>query len=315
MTPRTELKTVPEVETQHQDIEGKLVEYAFFMEKQGYAKETIRTNDGCLRALQRRNADLLNPESVKEVLAREKSWSQNRKRNVINAVTLFYKVHHITWEKPKVNVVRKIPFIPSEQEIDSLIAGCPTRVATFLQLLKETAMRSGEAIKLQWKDLDLTRRLITLNTPEKGSLPRQWSNISQKLVDMLNALPRNDLRAFGPSTMYSIKATFNRSRRRLAQKLQNPRLLEIHFHTLRHWKATMEYHKTKDLLHVMAFLGHKKSDNTLLYVQLDKSLFKDSDDQFTIKTAHNAKEAGQLGEVGFEPFDVIDGIHLYRKRK
>jgi hypothetical protein len=77
----------------------------------------------------------------------------------------------------------------------------------------------------------------------------------------------------------------------------------------------MEYHKTKDLLHVMAFLGHKKSDNTLLYVQLGKSLFKDSDDQFTIRTANNGKEAQQLGEIGFEPFDVIDGIHLYRKRK
>jgi len=78
LTPRTELKTVPEVETQHQDTKGKLVEYAFYMEKQGYAKETIRTNDGCLRALQRRNADLLNPESVKEVLAREKSEQKQK---------------------------------------------------------------------------------------------------------------------------------------------------------------------------------------------------------------------------------------------
>jgi hypothetical protein len=65
----------------------------------------------------------------------------------------------------------------------------------------------------------------------------------------------------------------------------------------------------------MAFLGHKKSDNTLLYVQLDEKLFKDSDDQFTIKTAQNADEALKLGEIGFEPFDVIDGMHLYRKRK
>ena len=39
------------------------------------------------------------------------------------------------------------------------------------------------------------------------------------------------------------------------------------------------------------------------------------DDQFTIKTARNAEEAARLGEVGFEPCDVIDGMHLYRKRK
>ena len=65
----------------------------------------------------------------------------------------------------------------------------------------------------------------------------------------------------------------------------------------------------------MAFLGHKKSDNTLLYVQLDEKLFKDQDDQFIVKTAHNAEEAAKLGEIGFKPLDVIDGMHLYRKRK
>ena len=77
-----------------------------------------------------------------------------------------------------------------------------------------------------------------------------------------------------------MKTTFLKAERRLASKLQNSRLTEVHFHTFRHWKATMEYRKTKDLLHTMAFLGHKKSDNTLLYVQLDQKLFKDTDDSF-----------------------------------
>ena len=43
------------------------------------------------------------------------------------------------------NVTRKFPFIPTEQEIDDLIAGTSNKVFTFLQLLKETAMRSGES--------------------------------------------------------------------------------------------------------------------------------------------------------------------------
>jgi hypothetical protein len=40
--------------------------------------------------------------------------------------------------------------IPSEQEVDALIAGTPKSVATMLQLLKESAMRSGEAIRVKW---------------------------------------------------------------------------------------------------------------------------------------------------------------------
>ena len=298
------------------DVKGKLFDYTWKMQKEGYSPATIRTNCGALRALLARKADLTDPESVKETLAREQKWSQNRRRNVITAYTLFLKFNSMTWEPPRCNVTRKIPFIPTEQEIDELIAGMPPTVATFLQLLKETAMRSGEAKKLKWTDVDFQRRIITLNEPEKGSLPRIFNNLTAKLLGMLNALQRTSPYVFGDCTINSLKATFGRARRRLAYKLQNPRLLEVHFHTLRHWKATMEYHYTKDILHVKEFLGHKEIDNTLVYIQLDKSLFQNlPDESFIIRAAHSLEEAIKLGEVGFEPFVVMDGVQLFRKRK
>jgi len=298
------------------DIKGKLVEFAWWMEKQAYVKETIRGYSSCLRALLHRNANILDPESVKEALAKEKKWSQNRRRNVINAYTLFLKVNGLTWEKPRCKVVRKIPFIPTEEELDCLISGTSKKVSTFLQLLKETAMRSGEAKRLLWTDIDFQRRTITLNQPEKNSLPRMW-NVSPQLISMLEALPRKSLRIFGDGPINSMKTTCLRARRRLAAKLQNPRLLRISFHTFRHWKATMEYHRTRDLLHVMAFLGHKKSDSTLLYVQLDEKLFRDHDDSFTVRVAHNVGEAVTLVEVGFEYVtgEYNDGGKMFRKRK
>jgi len=79
----------------------------------------------------------------------------------------------------------------------------------------------------------------------------------------------------------------------------------------------MEYHRTKDILHVMTFLGHKKIDNTLIYVQIDKKLFKDADDKFTVRVAHNVGEAVALIEAGFEYVtgDYTDGGKLFRKRK
>lgn len=78
----------------------------------------------------------------------------------------------------------------------------------------------------------------------------------------------------------------------------------------------MEYHNTRDLLHVMAFLGHKKSDNTLLYVQLDEKLFADKkDDQWIVKAVNDEKKAIELGEIGFEQYLIINGVQLVRKRK
>ncbi|MEM2593341.1 MAG: tyrosine-type recombinase/integrase [Candidatus Bathyarchaeia archaeon] len=58
----------------------------------------------------------------------------------------------------------------------------------------------------------------------------------------------------------------------MAHKLNNLRLKQIHFHTIRHWKATMEYAKTRDILHVMKVLGHKNIKNTLIYTHLVEGL-------------------------------------------
>jgi integrase len=283
------------------------------MHTQGYARESIRGYLSCVRPLWKRGANLYDPETVKDVIARQK-WSANRKRNVINAYSLFLKMEGLTWDKPKCRVTRKIPFIPTEEELDALIAGCGRKTATFLQLLKETAMRSGEAKRLCWTDLDFERQLITLNDPEKGSNPRVWK-VSAKLVGMLNALPKNRLRVFGTGPINSQKTTFYRARKRLAAKLQNPRLLRISFHTFRHWKATMLYHKTKDPYYVKEFLGHKSLKSTEIYITIERTIFEPTSDEFTVRVVDNPDALKALLEVGFEYVCEQDALVFLRKRK
>jgi len=219
------------------------------------------------------------------------------------------------WEKPRCRVERKIPFIPMEKEIDALIAGSNKKLATFLQVLKETAMRSGEAKSLLWSNIDFERRLIILNTPEKGSNPRIF-RITQELVDMLKALPKKSEYVFPNKSLNSLKATYMQTRKRLAHKLQNPRLLKISFHIIRHWKATMEYHKTRDILYVKNFLGHKKIENTEIYITLERTIFGDPYNQeFHAKVASTPEEIKALSEVGYEYVCEKDGLLFFRKRK
>jgi hypothetical protein len=99
------------------------------------------------------------------------------------------------------------------------------------------------------------------------------------------------------------------------RKLQNPRLQQISFHTLRHWKATMLYHQTKDILYVKEFLGHNKVETTLLYIQLAETIFKDLKDEFTVKVASKREEIKALLEVSFEYVCEKDGFLYLRKRK
>ena len=64
----------------------------------------------------------------------------------------------------------------------------------------------------------------------------------------------------------------------------------------------MEYHYTKDIMHVREFLGHREIDNTMLYIQLDRSLFKNlPDDSFIIRAAQTKEEAVKLGESVSSP--------------
>jgi integrase len=291
------------------DAKGKVVEYSFWLLKQGYAESTIKGRAKLLKILVKRGANLLDPESVKETIAKQE-WSEGRKVNAVDAYTCFLQMLGKSWEPPKYKRVRKLPFIPTENEVDQLIAGCGTKTATLLQLLKETGMRIGEAWKLHWTEIDFVSNIIRV-TPEKGSNPRVFK-VSNKLMSMLKALQEHSSsnRVFQKS-LRSQARLFHKQRRKIASKLQNPRILSISFHTFRHWKATMEYHKTKDILHVMKVLGHKNINNTLVYTQLVDF----GDDEYTVRVAHTIEEDKQLLEAGFEYITERDGYKIYRKRK
>ena len=94
----------------------------------------------------------------------------------------------------------------------------------------------------------------------------------------------------------------------------NPRLLRITFHTLRRWKGTIEYHRTKDILHVMQVLGHKSIKNTLLYVQLAEELFQGEIDYIS-KVAKTEAEICTLVEAGFEYVCEFNGHKIFRRKK
>ena len=73
----------------------------------------------------------------------------------------------------------------------------------------------------------------------------------------------------------------------------------------------MEYHKTKDILHVQQRLGHKNIKNTWIYTEL----MSFEGDEYRSATAETVKEASKLVEAGFEYVCEISGVQLFRKRK
>jgi integrase len=173
-------------------------------------------------------------------------------------------------------------------------------------------MRRGEAAKLKWIDIDCKRKTVTI-TPEKGSNPRILP-LSDKAIDMLNVMPKTSERIF--ASLSSITSNFYLQRRTLATKLSNPRILKISLHAFRHWKATMEYHRTKDIIYVQQLLGHRDIKSTMLYIYLERQLYQSTgNDEFHVKVAKSPEEIKAFLAVGFEYIVEKDGLMFFRKRK
>jgi len=297
--------------TSHGDVQSKIVEFLWWMKKQGYKETTIFSRGLRLKRLINLGANLLNPESVKEVIAKQDHWKDSRKQAMVYAYDLFVKWMGLKWERPIYKPASKLPHIPLEREIDDLVACCNQYIAAFLRIAKETGARAGEIFNLKWTDIDFERQTIRI-TAEKGSNPRIF-RMSNMLSAMLNKLPKDNNHVFHHyGSLNNLRRSFDRYRKRAAFKLGNPRLLQITFHTIRHWKATMEYAKTKDILHVMQVLGHKNIKNTLIYTQLVKNL---NEDEYICRVARTPSEVQELIEAGFEYVCAKEDLLFFRKRK
>lgn len=287
---------------------GKIVEWLWHLKKKGLAENSIYIYGQRISQLAKK-CNVLDPEAVKETIAMAE-YSVNTKSYDVIVYGEFLKWLKIEWDAPIYKRERKLPFIPLESELDQVIAATGLKTSVFLRLLKETGMRRGEAERLKWTDFDLERRIVQVNAPEKGSNPRILP-ISNKLIGMLQTFQRKRETVFS-SSLHNV---FYRQKKGIAKKLGNPRILEISLHTFRHFKGTMLYHQTHDPIHVQRVLGHRDIKSTMLYIQIEESLFQNAEDEFHSATAATVKDTCKLVEAGFEYVTEISGTKIFRKRK
>ena len=107
MEPQTETKTVAG-DISQQDIKGKIVEFSWWMKKQGYKDGTILSRTKLLKIMVKRGANLYDPETIKDVIAKQ-SWSEGRKENAVNAYTTFLTMTSGTWNPPIYCRIKKNP--------------------------------------------------------------------------------------------------------------------------------------------------------------------------------------------------------------
>jgi integrase len=99
----------------------------------------------------------------------------------------------------------------------------------------------------------------------------------------------------------------------VAKKLGDPEILKVHFDSFRYWVGT--YHRTKDLLHVQAILGHKNIEITRKYVKMSEAIYNiNADSRIHTRVATTQAEIEALLNSDFDYVMQKDGLAYFRKR-
>jgi integrase len=311
----------PRTISEHTAVSVILARYMnYLMTKKTLKPATIKRKVKCIKSLLNHGVILGNPDTFIRFL-NTTTWASGTKDIAVDSYRDYLDMIGLTQVKlPHIRREEKLPFIPLESEIDALISYARAKTSTFLRVLKDTGVRPIEGWRLRWIDIDQANRCITI-TPAKYSRPRKL-RISNQTLNMLFSLPRRNRYIFSVSgnkerladELEHFATNFVKIRNRVAEKLKNPRLNHISLKTFRHWKATMEYVGTKDILHVKEMLGHKNIQNTLKYIHLANAI-SNVEDEFVVRVAKTVEDATELIEAGFEYVTDLEGVKLFRKRK
>lgn len=77
----------------------------------------------------------------------------------------------------------------------------------------------------------------------------------------------------------------------------------------------MLHHNTHNHHDVIDFPGNKCLSNTEIYINIERTLFEDQSDEFTVKVAEKPEDIKALLEAGFEYICEKENLAYFRKRK
>ena len=203
---------------------------------------------------------------------------------------------------------------PKKEKILMLIAEAYKTTSTKIRLSMETGLRPVELLSLKVKDVDLTQNIIYPITAKHGA-PRKLkisNSLSARIQEYIikRRLQQDEQLFKGTSHRYGNE--FREVRNRLAKKLNDESIKTVRLYDLRHYFATTEYIKTKDLKHVQYLMGHKFSNTTDKYTHV---LDCNAEEEYTVKVAKTLQEATDLIEHGFQYITEMEGLKIFKKRK
>ena len=240
-------------------------------------KKIVRSETYRLRILIKRWDGLTIPEvDKKAVLAlRDELITNGRSNDTINhyfnTISKLFQMLSGEWDLEIANPIKGIKRMPPPQGRskrvhrvieNTLLNACDALSYSLLKSIIEfaiqTGMRRGEILGLSWGDLDLVERKAYLHTSKNGE-PRQVP-LTQRALDILKALPRDESGIAFPMTVHDLRGQFNRARAYAKERWIdvgiNP-FDDLRFHDLRHEALSRLSDLGLNVIELSCISGHK----------------------------------------------------------
>ncbi|MDP9646162.1 site-specific integrase [Paraburkholderia caledonica] len=128
-----------------------------------------------------------------------------------------------------------------------------------IEFALQTAMRQGEIVSLEWRNVDLERRTARLPITKNGR--SRVVPLSTRAIQIIRSLPDDTERVFEGFSTYSVKHAFVRLVARV-------KLHDLHFHDLRHEAISRLVERGLNVMEVASVSGHQTMQMLKRYTHL-----------------------------------------------
>jgi integrase len=166
----------------------------------------------------------------------------------------------------------------SQQEYESLLSVCKEPLKSIIILASNTGMRKGEILNLKWSQVDLTNRLIMLDSSTKSRKKREIPlNDYAYLVLSKTKKHKNEYVFINPES----NKPFTDLKKSFGTAIKKSGLVDFHFHDLRHSFASNLILNNVNVATIKELLGHSDLRTTMKYSHINDNQLKQAVNSLT----------------------------------
>jgi len=175
------------------------------------------------------------------------------------------------------SVEKKIKYVPSKEDVSSVLMAADPDTMDYLYTIKETMARVGEVNKLTWDDVDFKERFVVLYTrKKKGShlTPRKVP-MTDRLFEILSRRYKNRdhdkpwvfWHRYWDRKLNAWVSGQYKDRKKIMEVLcKKAGVKYFRFHALRHFGASVLDNANVNIGSIQRILGHENRTTTEIYL-------------------------------------------------